>query len=315
MSAFNDLTVNIDNSVFWGNAGSEGAQIYATGDAPGPDINVLYSYVKNVSADDDIYGNVTFGDGCIGTDAVAHNPAFVNSSGPAYDYSLEDTSPCVESGNDDLVGQDEVDLDQDKNVDEPTPYDLGGSARILGTVDMGAYEAILPMLIDSNPPDQGTLWRSQNNIMRLTFSDDITTPGAGHVTIKELLPDGAFGPDLSANFTFAIESDGGNPRILKIDETTSILEHRKWYAIQNEGDWEGVATFELQLVVQVGDCDGNGIVISLDVGCVNAAIPCFTNCGDDARPDIDGDGRIISLDVGVVNAHIGSFAVTKPSGH
>ena len=82
-----------------------------------------------------------------------------------------------------------------------------------------------------------------------------------------------------------------------------------------EGDWSGVADFEMQYVLQMGDCDNTGTVSNDDTGCVNAAIPCFSGCGDDRREDMDGNGIIISLDVGVVNGHIPSSAVTKPSGH
>jgi len=171
-------------------------------------------------------------------------------------------------------------------------------------------------LISSVPRDDYSLWRSQNNIARFTFDADITKPMPGQVEIRELLPRGACGPDLSASFTFEVESDlNGNPRILKVQEDGSVLQHRRWYAVLNPGSWKGVAEFEIHYVVQVGDCDGNTLVISLEVGCVNASIPCFANCGDDNRADIDGDGRVISLDVGVVNAHIGSFALGKPTGH
>jgi len=167
-------------------------------------------------------------------------------------------------------------------------------------------------LASSVPANNASLWRSKFNIARLTFDGNLpAAPTPGQVQINELLPAGAFGPDLSASFTFEVE--GGT--VLKIRDTGATLEHRKWYGIRNVGGWAGVADFEVDYLVQMGDCDGNGLVISLDVGCVNAGIPCFTNCGDDNRKDIDGDGRVISLDVGVVNGHIGSFAVPKPSGH
>ena len=133
--------------------------------------------------------------------------------------------------------------------------------------------------------------------------------------IQELLPNGQFGPDLSAGFTFTVELDGANPRVLRVWEDASTLQHRRWYAVRNIGDWGGAAPFELHYLLQVGDADANMIVISLDVGAVNSGIPCFVNCGDDNRLDIDGDFRVISLDVGVINGHIGSFNVPKPTGH
>jgi len=166
----------------------------------------------------------------------------------------------------------------------------------------------------SKPPHKGTLWRSQNNIVRITFDADITAPKPGEVKIAELLQCGIYGSELpTSSFTFDVENDtGGRPRVLKIQENGSVLRHRRWYAFRNVGNWQGVANFELHYLVQAGDCDGDGAVISLDVGCVNAGIPCFTDCGVDNRKDIDGDGRVISLDVGVVNAHIGSFTIPSP---
>ena len=167
-------------------------------------------------------------------------------------------------------------------------------------------------LTTSKPLDQGTLWRSQKNITRLTFDGDLrSTPAPGEIEINEMLPGGVFGADLSASFTIDVE--GGT--VLRLQDTGATLEHRKWYAIRNIGGWGAVNDFEIQYLLQMGDADENGIVISLDVGAVNSGIPCFVNCGDDNRLDIDGDGRIISLDVGVVNGHIGSFSVPKPDGH
>jgi len=164
----------------------------------------------------------------------------------------------------------------------------------------------------SVPPHEGSLWRSWKNIVRVSFDSYLPyTPAPGQVEIVKLLSDGDFGPDLSAVFAFAVE-DGS---VLRIEDTDATLQHRKWYAIRNVGNWPGVAPFEMHYLVQMGDCDGDKIVISLDVGCVNAGIPCFVNCGDDNRKDIDGDGRVLSLDVGVVNVHIGSFTVEKPTGH
>ena len=110
-----------------------------------------------------------------------------------------------------------------------------------------------PMVVESTPADQKTLWRSQRNIVRITFDGPLpSTPLAREIKIVELLDGGACGPTLSADFTFEVENDGGGePTILKIQETGSTLEHRTWYAIRNTGGWLGVADFELQYLVQV----------------------------------------------------------------
>ena len=92
------------------------------------------------------------------------------------------------------------------------------------------------------------------------------------------------------------------------------MQHRKWYTIRNVGNWPGVAPFEVQYVVQVGDADADLKVLNFDAGVINAAIPDFS-VPDDERRDIDGDGKILNFDTGLTNAHIPSFPVPKPTGH
>ncbi|NLE57867.1 MAG: hypothetical protein GX616_05865 [Planctomycetes bacterium] len=170
-------------------------------------------------------------------------------------------------------------------------------------------------LESSKPAGGRSLWRNQRNIIRLTFDWDIDSPPAGAVMIQEMLAGGTYGDDLSAGFTFAVENDGqGHPRILKIRENASTLQHRKWYAVRNTGAWTAVAPFTVQYVVQVGDANNDGRVLNTDFGWVNAAIPTFSTADDDRR-DINGDGKILNTDFGVLNAHIPSFPVAKPAGH
>ena len=95
-------------------------------------------------------------------------------------------------------------------------------------------------LQSAQPANQGSLWRSRKNISRITFDRDLpSTPTAGQIEINELLPGGAFGPDLSSSFTF--DAEGG--RVLRIQDTGATLQHRKWYAIRNVGNWPGMARF------------------------------------------------------------------------
>ncbi len=168
----------------------------------------------------------------------------------------------------------------------------------------------------SSIPDSGqSLWRNQKNVIRLTFDGDISVPGAGEVMIQEMIDGGICGDDLSAGFTFTVENDTqGQPRVLRIRETASFLQHRKWYAVRNTGAWAAVAPFTVQYVVQVGDANNDGRVLNTDFGLVNAAIPTFSAADDDRR-DINGDGRILNTDFGVLNSKIPSFPVAKPSGH
>ena len=165
----------------------------------------------------------------------------------------------------------------------------------------------------------GSLWRNQLNVIRLGFGCDLPgVPTPGQVTISEITDGGggacAYGPDLSGSFTFSIENTGaGFPRILKMQSTGGVLTHRKWYAVRNTGGWSGVANFEAQYVVQVGDANNDLRVLFNDLGVINGSIPCFADC--DERLDIDGDGRILFNDLGVANGSVPSFPVDKPCGN
>ncbi len=92
-----------------------------------------------------------------------------------------------------------------------------------GTCDPANQDA---ELVGSVPGDEGSLWRTQKNITRLTFCCDVTAPDSGDVPIQEMLDDGEFDDDLSSGFGFSVENDSvGDPRILKITETGSSLDH------------------------------------------------------------------------------------------
>lgn len=178
----------------------------------------------------------------------------------------------------------------------------------------GPFNAVV---VTSVPANNHTLWRDQKNIARITFACDLglTPPTTSQVTINELLNGGSFGSNLApSNFTYTIENDGsGHPRILKIQESASTLQHRTWYGVK--GSWSGVASFEVDYQDQRGDADDNNNVQNADAGTVNGQIPCLSGCGDARRADINGDLQITSADTGIVNSYVVSLSVTKPSGH
>ena len=61
------------------------------------------------------------------------------------DYRLQLTSPCIDTGSNELLPEDTTDLDNDGDTTELLPIDIEGNPRIDGgTVDMGAYEYIQP---------------------------------------------------------------------------------------------------------------------------------------------------------------------------
>ena len=56
------------------------------------------------------------------------------------DFSVTDCSTILELGRSDLLPQDSVDLDQDGDTNEPLPLDLAGNPRVVGELDLGAFE-------------------------------------------------------------------------------------------------------------------------------------------------------------------------------
>jgi len=164
-------------------------------------------------------------------------------------------------------------------------------------------------------PAGGTLWRSANNTLRLTFSGPVpAAPTAGQIEVVQLLAGGAFGADVSANgFTFALES--GNTVLKIVDTGASDFPHRSWWAIRNTGGWAGVASFEAQFPVQVGDATGDNRTLQADILEINTGISCLSGCGDQNRKDVTGDGRVLQSDILETNTRISSLPVAKPTGH
>lgn len=165
-------------------------------------------------------------------------------------------------------------------------------------------------------PTNGTLWRSQRNVIRIACAGTFpSVPRPDQIEIVQLLPGGAFGPNVAANgFTFTLENGpNGTNSVLRIaDDTTSDFQHRTWFAVRTTGGWPGVAPFELQWPVVVGDADGNRFTTSADVGLINAGVAGPQS--DQSRVDINGDRFKTPTDVSIANASIGP-PPPKPTGH
>ncbi len=66
------------------------------------------------------------------------DPSFISES--RSDFRLRSDSPCIDTGDTSLLPADIWDLDKDGDVEEPLPLDFNGNSRVVGAVDMGAYE-------------------------------------------------------------------------------------------------------------------------------------------------------------------------------
>ena len=131
----NTTTVNIENSILWGNTSGSGNNIYISTACT---TNVDYSLYGNEAGDINVVsGGALNASNCLTTDpnftdAIA--PTGLNTPNLNGDYTLESTSSAIDAGSNPLVP-------------EALTTDLAGNDRIIdgdenstATVDMGAYE-------------------------------------------------------------------------------------------------------------------------------------------------------------------------------
>ncbi len=100
-----------------------------------------------------------------GTGNINSLPRFVEDGG----YRLRSISPCIDVGNNNSVLPDYADLNGDGNTTEPTPLDLDFSPRFMdgddngsNTVDMGAFEYLIPYVITATAGPNGDIDPSGN---------------------------------------------------------------------------------------------------------------------------------------------------------
>jgi hypothetical protein len=162
------------------------------------------------------------------------------------------------------------------------------------------------------PMDQQSLWRNQNNVVRLTLTCPIQAPTQGQLLIQQMLPNGAYGSNLAVGTDFAFAVESGN--VLRIGESGVRMADGNWYAFRNVGvgGWAEVAPFTIEYMDQVGDYDINGFVTAVDVALINSTptgpVP------DNSRADVNGDGSKTDADTILANASQGP-PPPKPSGH
>lgn len=152
-------TLDIQNCCLWGNYATVGPELTLTDFT---DATVAYSDIQDgvSSVCCDNSSTLEWGNGNIDAD-----PIFVDPDGPDNDpntwedndYHLSAGSPCIDAADNTAVPLDTLDLDNDGDIDERTPFDLDGNPRFVQdpltpdtgvadppyyryVVDMGAYE-------------------------------------------------------------------------------------------------------------------------------------------------------------------------------
>ncbi len=155
-------------------------------------------------------------------------------------------------------------------------------------------------LLSSEPPADGTLPKTQNNVILLTFDGPIVLPPTAPVSIVPL----GGGPDAGGSFAYSIEPDGAT---LQAVENGSVVSDLTWYQVTPRPDFN-VDPFAVDLCVLRGDANGSCRVTTADYTEVKAHMAEYT----DARYDLNGSGRVTTADYIVVKDHMGNRCPAKP---
>ncbi|MFD2036956.1 MBG domain-containing protein [Belliella marina] len=137
-------TATLSNTILWGNtAGNQGDEIFTYSDEFG---NVTLTSTNCLYPNNAIYNNDVFGGTTTvnETDILDRDPQFTDPANG--DFSLQNTSPAINMGDNTLYTTAGGDLQND--------VDLAGNTRLIGTnIDMGAFEfQQLPQTITFNSP-------------------------------------------------------------------------------------------------------------------------------------------------------------------
>ena len=184
-------------------------------------------------------------------------------------------------------------------MDQDDASGLGTDGYRLLVFNAADFTPALPTLIASDPATDGTLSKRANNVIRLTFDAPIALPIGAALTVAA-----AGGADLASQFTYAVDADGVT---LVATEDGSVLANQTWYQVTPSAAL-AVVEFAVDLCALVGDADGNGQVMALDLGLIWSHNGEQTN----ERYDIDGNGQVMALDLGAAWAHNGQATPTKP---
>ncbi len=172
----------------------------------------------------------------------------------------------------------------------------------------------LVTLIASEPPADGSLPKTQNNLILCTFDRPITLPDSGNPLVITDITNGCV--DVSARFAYSIDADDPNGMTLEArenvdpnDPTSGVLTDLTWYQVESAPGWVCVAPFKFEVYTLVGDCTPSARVTTADYSCVKAAL----GQRGDVRADLNGSGRVTTADYSVVKANLGHRGPIKPA--
>jgi len=176
--------------------------------------------------------------------------------------------------------------------------DFGLTFENVPLVNAGAQRR--RQLVASDPPADGTLCKTQNNVILLTFDAPIVLPDGGAPALSIF----GGGWEEGDAFTYSIEPGGVT---LKAVEEGPMLTDRTWYQITPAAGF-AVPPFALDLCTLFGDANNSGRVTTADYSEVKSHMTEHT----DGRADLNGSGRVTTADYSVVKSHIGNRRPAKP---
>jgi hypothetical protein len=165
------------------------------------------------------------------------------------------------------------------------------------------------VLVSTEPPADGTLPKTQNNIVLCVFDAPITLPPSGEPLVITELADP--NNDVSASFSYSVDpNDTGDATgaTLKANENGALLPDQAWYHVSSAPGWPDVVPFAFDVCTLRGDANDSGRVTTADYSEIKTRLGERT----DARYDLNGTGRITTADYSVVKSNLGSRTPTKP---
>lgn len=191
---------SVRNSILWGNAAAEGAEIYAL-DMERSSIN--YSVIAGGQQG---IGNLDADPRFVRSPSAGSDGQWGTADDAPGDLHLRADSPAIDAGNNDAIPHDTLDLDADGDLDEPLPRSLDDTSRriddpdqpdrghgLAPIVDLGAYE------FAPAPP---------HSELQVELSSDRTLVRPGDVLTFAILVRNA-GPDPARGITVTISLPAG----------------------------------------------------------------------------------------------------------
>jgi hypothetical protein len=207
----------------------------------------------------------------------------------------------------------------------PANASSGGSYELSGTIGQpdagvltgGDYELVggfwsikaSLVLASTEPLADGTLPKTQHNIIVCVFDAPLTLPPSGDPLVITELADP--NNDVSASFSYSVDpNDTGDTTgaTLKATESGAVLTDLTWYHVASAPGWPEVVPFEFDVCTLRGDANNSRRVTTADYSEIKAHLGERT----DARYDLNGSARITTADYSVVKANLGHRAPAKP---